>query len=341
MVGKLIVNSLLLLMALVALVPTAAKPNIETPSDTTYPFEFHNNFWLNLHHFLYEQATLRAEAAKVGKPNDAAASLVNQVSSEERRRWESALDYYTKTLITHDLMADGNLVNINNRLSEAEGAGDLNKTQLDTDLRTILESVEPTYRKHWWPQHEQMNRFWIAIVKPMVLQFNQVMINQLTNAFKATWPSKLIQVDVVEYANWAGAYTTIDYAKNQVRVTIASNDPGSQGFAALEAVFHEASHSMVFPRNGRVAEAIARGCKAKNKPTPNGLWHAIIFYTVGEITKRNLARYGVTDYTPVGYRGLYARAWPNFQKPLELYWQPYLEGKIDFDQAVINLINAL
>src|SRR5215210_7050752 len=156
----------------------------------------------------------------------------------------------------------------------------------------------------------------------------------------AIWPTGTIRVEVVEYANWAGAYTTFDDAR-RVHSTIGSMDSGNQSFAALEILFHEASHSMVSPRNGAVAEAIARECKAKNKPIPNGLWHAIIFYTAGEFTKRNLSEYGVSDYVPVGYRGLYARAWPNLQRPLELYWQPYLEGKVDFDKAISNLINAL
>jgi hypothetical protein len=29
------------------------------------------------------------------------------------------------------------------------------------------------------------------------------------------------------------------------------------------------------------------------------------------------------------------------QRPLELYWQPYLEGTVGFDKALSNLINAL
>ena len=90
-----------------------------------------------------------------------------------------------------------------------------------------------------------------------------------------------------------------------------------------------------------MARAIARESRAKNKPIPNDLWHAIIFYTAGEFTRRNLSEYRVSDYIPVAYRGLYARAWPNFQRPLELYWQPYLEGTVDFDKAMSNLINAL
>jgi hypothetical protein len=231
------------------------------------------------------------------------------------------------------------MTTINDQLGESEGATDLSKSGLSGDLIKILESVAPVYRARWWPQHDRDNRFWIAVATPMVQQFSQTLINQLTAAYKAKWPAKLIRVEVVEYANWAGAYTAFDRA-GKVHITM-STDPGNQGFAALELLFHEASHSMVDPNNGAVAAAIARECKAKNKPIPNDLWHAIIFYTVGEFTRRNLSEYRVNDYTPYGYRGLYARAWPNLQRPLELYWQPYLEGTVDFDRAMANLINAL
>jgi hypothetical protein len=314
---------------------STAYQRSETRNESTYPFEFHNGFWINLHHFLYEQALLRKRAASSSQttnPN-------NQLSSEQRQLWDAALDYYVNTMIKRDLLFDEGMVTINDQLGESEGASDLSKSGLSSDLIKILESVAPLYRSLWWPQHERDNRFWIAVVKPMVQQFSQTLIKQLTAAYNAKWPTDLIRVDVVEYANWAGAYTAFDRA-DRVHITL-STDPGNQGFAALELLFHEASHSMVGPRDGAVAQAIARECKAKNKPIPNGLWHAIIFYTAGEFTRRNLSEYRVNDYTPYGYRGLYARAWPNLQRPLELYWQPYLEGKVDFDKAISNLINAL
>ena len=306
---------------------------------STYPFDFHSGLWINLHHFLYEQAFLRKQSATSEQSASSTTGVNTPLTSEQRQQWDSAVDYYTKTMIKRDLLFDREMATINDQLGESEGAPDLTKSGLGSDLIRILEGVAPIYRARWWPQHDRANRFWIAFVTPLVQQFGQTLISQLTAAYKARWPTDLIHVDVVEYANWAGAYTTFDRAE-KVHITM-STDPGNQGFAALELLFHESSHSMVDPRNCAVAEAITRECRAKNKPVPKDLWHAIIFYTAGEVTKRNLSEYGVSDYVPYGYRGLYARAWPNLQRPLELYWQPYLEGKVDFDKAISNLIDAL
>jgi hypothetical protein len=264
---------------------------------------------------------------------------VDQRTPKERQLWDAAVDYYLKNIIKRDLLFDDELVTMNDQLSEAEAARDLSKSGINSEVVKVLESVAPVYRVHWWPQHDRANRFWIAVATPMVQQFSRTLIKQLTTAYQAKWPTDPIRVDVVEYANWAGAYTTFGDGQ-RVHITV-DTDPGNQGFAALELLFHESSHWMVGPRNGAVARAIARESQAQNKPVPDGLWHAIIFYTAGELTRRDLSEYGVPDYTPYAYRGLWARAWPKLQRPLELYWQPYLEGKVDFDKAIANIINAL
>jgi hypothetical protein len=317
---------------------TAPRQN-QTQKEGTYPFEFHSGFWMNLHHFLYEQALLRRRSTGSGQTANKATNPKSQLSAGQQQLWDAALDYYAKMIIKRDLLFDDGMIVINDQLGESEGATDLSKSGLPGDLIKILESVAALYRERWWPEHDRTNHFWIAAVTPLVRQFGRTLINQLTAAYKAKWPAGLVRVEVVEYANWAGAYTTFDRAQ-RVHSTI-STDPGNQGFAALEILFHEASHSMVFPRSGAVAEAIARECQAKNKPVPRDLWHAIIFYTAGEFIRRDLGEYRVNDYTPYAYRGLYARAWPNLQRPLELYWQPYLNGTVDFDKAISNLINAL
>jgi hypothetical protein len=309
------------------------------PTQSVYPFVFHSGFWINLHHFLYEQALLRRQAAQSKQATESVPQPIDQRTPKERQLWDAAVDYYLKNMVKRDLLFDQDLVAMNDQLSESEAVRDLSKSGVNSDVAKVLESVAPVYRVHWWPQHDRANRFWIAVATPMVQQFGRTLINQLTAAYKAKWPTDPIRVDVVEYANWAGAYTTFGDGQH-VHITM-STDPGNQGFAALELLFHEASHWMVGPNNGAVARAIARECKAKNKPIPRDLWHAIIFYTAGEFTRRDLSENRVTDYTPYAYRGLWARAWPNLQRPLELYWQPYLEGKVDFDKAMTNIIDAL
>jgi hypothetical protein len=56
----------------------------------------------------------------------------------------------------------------------------------------------------------------------------------------------------------------------------------------------------------------------------------------------NPAAHGRGSYTPYAYRyGLYARGWSAYQRVLERYWQPYLDGRVEFDTAVARLVSAL
>jgi hypothetical protein len=166
-------------------------------------------------------------------------------------------------------------------------------------------------------------------------------------------------------ANAAGAYTTLD----PLRVTIASTDPRNQDAAALEVLFHEASHGIATP----VEQAIARECRQRDKPIPRDLWHALIFYTTGEVIKpiidpqadapeNNVVQNGTlpggsssdraaeatghtskdAEYTPYAMReGLYQRGWENYLTLLNRYWQPYLEGRATFDDAIAHMASAL
>ena len=62
-------------------------------SESTYPFEFHSGFWINLHHFLYEQALLRKRATNSVQATNSATKANNQLS-----RTAATLEYGTRLL---------------------------------------------------------------------------------------------------------------------------------------------------------------------------------------------------------------------------------------------------
>jgi hypothetical protein len=104
---------------------------------------------------------------------------------------------------------------------------------------------------------------------------------------------------------------------------------------ALELVVHEASHSVGHQITQHVnAEAARQGVK----PLPD-LWHGIIFYTTGELVKRELHKEKDASYQPYAYRfGVYDRGWQTIRAGLERNWQPYLDGKTDFAHALAKLV---
>jgi hypothetical protein len=318
----------------------------QSPEKAPVPvFEFHSGFWTNLHHFLYQQARAHNSPGGAGKeiPLSTAA-----LTADEKHSWAAALDYYSNGFADRDLLFNGDMVLINDRLAEMEACADLSghdgrncASGLRPELIAALERAAPVYRARWWPQHDRTNRAWIASVAPLVRQYGARLAQQLAEAYEATWPSGLLRVDVVNYGGPNGAYTTLEPA----HITISSADPRNQGPAALEIVFHEASHTLA----GAVRDAIARECRQRGKPIPRDLWHALLFYTTGEMVKRALktsvaanGQTATTNYTPYAFRnGLYDRGWSTYERALELYWQPYLDGRADFGNAVARLVSAL
>ncbi|HEV7518751.1 MAG TPA: hypothetical protein VGR07_20835, partial [Thermoanaerobaculia bacterium] len=80
----------------------------------------------------------------------------------------------------------------------------------------------------------------------------------------------------------------------------------------------------------------------RGRPTPENLWHAILFYTVGDATRSALAAGGAPGYVPYAVRnGVYDRGMKGYPPALEIAWQPYLDGKTDFASALRAVIDAL
>jgi len=364
------------LAALMIFAAPASSAQEPEAMDASLPvFEFHSSFWVNLHHFLYHEARARMAVKEAGEsgatktdwPTLRQSNVVTSpLTAEQQRVWDDAIAYYIANYAGKDLLVNIDLILLKDQLGDFEACPELTgKKQPRCDaglpgrIGPVLESVASIYRAHWWADQDRTNRRWVARVAPLVREQGVGLSERLAEIYQTRWPKERIRVDVCAYANAAGAYTTID----PLRVTIASTDPRNQGAEAFEVLFHEASHSIALP----VQAAINRECKQRDKPIPRNLWHALIFYTTGEVLrpimkgqpepakgsaekggdaqkpasqtappappKPNLVPYELRDI-------LTQRGWEEYHLLLVLYWQPYLDGKVSFEDAIAHLISA-
>jgi len=339
-------------------------------------FELHSGFWVNLHHTLYQDARQRTNSPAAHEATDKTSKPTLKVmpgarsplTAAEQKAWDEAVSYYSAHYATQDLLFSTELLLLKNQLGDFEDCDELSGAKkktcdagLSPRLTQILDAAAPVYRAHLWPDHDRANRRWIARVAPLVREQGVGLSERLADIYQTRWPKDKIRVDVSAYANWAGAYTTLD----PLRVTIASLDPRNQGTEALEVLFHEASHGIAEP----VELAINRECRQRDKAIPRDLWHALIFYTTGEVIKPVLdssrpsiaAQHSTestmaptaasTDqdgsvpgggYVPYAIReGLYQRGWDDYLKLLTRFWQPYLDNKTTFDDAIAHMVSSL
>lgn len=277
-------------------------------AETQTTFDFHSNFWVNLHHFLYEQAISKSPA-----PSDS-------------KDWQHALDAYRHDIATHELLTR-DISGINTALSHVGNDQSLKDAGLDQELTETLERAAPVYRAHWWPSHNRANQAWIAAATPLVAKYEAAMKKELSTAFETPWPTEPIYTDVAEYASWAGAYTLL----GPTHITISSTSASNAGPAALETLFHEASHGMI----QKVSDALSAELDSQSKLfARRAFWHAVLFYSAGHFAEQHLE-----GYTQYGIKnGVFERGWPDALPILEKDWKPYLDGKIDLATAVRRLV---
>lgn len=301
-------------------------------------FAFHSGFWINLHHFLYLEALSRGPQRgthPAALTNEDAAALTS-LSPQERSSWNEAVDYYASSVISRDLLFDENMGVIKNQLEDSEDSADLSHLDIPTDLKGALNKAAPIYRKHFWKNHDQENRLWIAQLQPLVDKYGEKLKKSLVNIYGEPWPDQPVRVDVTIYAGQFGAYTT----NGPTRPTISSRDPANQGPAALEIAFHETSHGMI----NKVADAINTAEADVNAHHPKEtfhagkLWHAVLFYTAGEVVAEQ-----IPGYVPYADKnGLWTRALPGPMRPLiEQDWKPHFNGSATLSAAIGKLVSDL
>lgn len=352
------------LVTLGLLLPGRITAASQSYSETPLPvFELHSGFWINLHHTLYYEARQRkaflsrdANTAKSAAPPVKSVLAGKGLTDAEQKAWDDAVAYYMLNYADKDLLFTTELIQMKDQLGDFEDCDELSGHKrkfcdagLPANLTQVLEAAAPVYRRHLWPEHDQANRRWILQVAPLVREQGVGLSERLADIYQTRWPHGKIRVDVVAYANWAGAYTTVD----PLRVTISSLDTRNQGPQALEVLFHEGSHGIA----EAVQRAIIRECRQRDKPIPRDLWHALVFYTTGEVIRTVLTSPSAssaasrgdkgngdpaTGYDTYAFReGLYQRGWKNYLELLQRFWQPYLDGKASFDDAIARMVSSL
>lgn len=290
-------------------------------------FELRNGFWINLHHFL--RGTARRELHPESKPK---VEFVVTLSDEEKESWKEGVEYYKTHFAEKDLIFNSEIWAVKNWFADA-GNETVLRDGPDPKLKEILMKAAPVYRKHWWPEHQRANQEWILVAQRLLDQFGNRIAKRLETAYGKKW--QRLPADVTVEAGWSGAYTT----GNPVHITIASTETKIQDYAALETLFHEASHGW-----GRwIQEETEKIAAKKEQSLPKDFWHALIFHTAGEITSNELEQVGIRDYIPYAeLNKLYDRGWTSARCALEKSWKMHvLNGNQDTQKALDEAIADL
>jgi len=320
-------------VALLALTLCSGTAAAQTPVAEVSQLRLYSSFWQNLHHFLYVSAwatrpiVARAPRLAMPLPPEPVVSL----TPEAKSTWDAAVTYYDRNVASRDLLFDDDLTRVKLALADADDT--LGSVRIDEALRATLLEAAPIYRKYWWSDHDAANRSWIDRVSHQTPTVAGPIIARLTALYGVPWFTTPVRVDVVRAGKSQGAYTSNN---PRPHIVVASGDSSYDGWSGTEMLFHESSHALF--QNVRLA--VDSAAKAANRQ-PRDLWHVVLFYVTGEVTRQQLAKNGI-EYRPYLYAtGLFDRAWPAFRGPVERHVRPFVDEQITLDRMAAELAQAL
>lgn len=321
------------------MVGLAAKGQNQPGSElSTNYFDFQINYWVNLHHFLFQ----RADSSQLQKLNEDGLSFLEigegeleaDLSLSEKRILNEAIQYYRDSLVTKSLRRDLNELRL--WLSEQNESEKISDISFGRNYTEIINKVSPVYRAHYWDLHKSHN---LQILSGHITTIDGIetrVINQMEELSLTPWPdSTKVRVDISVYANWAGAYTT---STPEMNIIISSIDPSKVTSAFVETVLHEGSHLLYLYGESPVRERIFYKSEELEMDFPRNLWHASMFYLCGRATQDALAELEIEHELIMDERNIFCKY--NTQKFREVN-EEYFNRIIDMDEMVEQLLNDL
>jgi hypothetical protein len=288
-------------------------------------FLFYSDPVFNLHDFLVWNTFSR-------EPVEPAADCLAGLPAEQRASFARAREHYK---VFASPTGNRLLLALRYRLA---GFGDFrlaDAAAVEAAL-AVLPPAAPAYKKCWWPAHDARNRRWVTALQPLLAAHEEALTGRLRELYGREL-ARPIPIDVVSYASFSGANSATD----PDHLLISSVEPANAGNAALEVVFHEASHTVFGPGlDGRLWTELDAAAKASGEPLPPDFWHVMLFYTTGGAVKARLAERGVAYEQYLYTQRLFERSWPAYQPSLERLWQPYVDGRTPMAEAVKEIVAA-
>lgn len=290
---------------------------------TTNHFTFHNNKWMNLHHFFYEQAShgqkrkLKDDGVSFINTNDSL--TVERLDNNTREVFLSGISFYKKNVINQPLLIkSGRILKWLQRQPDKKIAD----TTYSSSFTNILNTLEPIYNEYFWEKHKTQNQVLLDRFKNTISANEKYVIQKLENLSGNQW-SKVVRVDITAYGNWAGAYSPASD-----NIVVSSMDPLMHSTLFVEFVFHESSH-LLFDRYSPFRKSLYQISKETNIKYPRNLWHAAMFYLSGLATKEALGNSNIEHRLIMDKKKVFENYYKSqdFKNILETYYNSNIDIK--------------
>lgn len=308
----------------------SARPVLRTPH-----FAFYSDVRVNTHDALV--AAARARLLRQAAPFSAAEqSCLEHLPAAAREGWTRAVDDYatatptaTQRFYTATIAAG---------MLRPDSVTDPADRQFLKPWSVFLSEAVPAYQQCRWPAQDALNRAWIDHVKTLLATYENTLGERLPALFGTPWASLPIRVDVLNGALVpTGANTAGVGDPPAGHILVSSTNPSNQGLAALEVVFHEASHLLSQP-GSPLSAALQKATAGTGATMPPDIVHEVHFFMTGETVRRTFAERGVT-YTPLLFSlKLFT---DRFRDVISGAWSPQVDGTRTVEEAAGDLVRVM
>jgi hypothetical protein len=204
-----------------------------------------NDFWLNLHHYLYVLSRTRRRMPDATQPAVASAPDDERqgrllLTDDERSVWDEAVTEYANGLSQRNSVFQPPLAPMTINLANTGDVTGFPVLSFDAAARDVLEKAATAYRKGWWGRHRVMNEQYLGCLEQQIERDGPAIVQTLTRIYELPWPERPYPTHVVAYANWQGAFSFTGRL-----MVLSSNDNSlNDRWCPLESVFHEAMPSV-------------------------------------------------------------------------------------------------
>ncbi|MTI40824.1 hypothetical protein [Fulvivirga lutimaris] len=308
--------------------------------DSTVYYSFHIDYWVNLHHFLYQ----KAKGSQIAKLQEdglefqdiGESDIYASLSKHQRQQLDNSIKFYAQNLIQKDLLRD--LGEIRVWLQNHKNSHKIKDTLISREYTDILNNASEVYKNTFWPVHKSHNLKVLQKHIDLIKDIESPVIPKIEKLSLNKWPANSkVRIDLTVYGNYAGAYTP---SRPRMNIFISTIDPRALTLSFVETIFHEGSHLLFNyggPWRGGITEIFEQNKLAIDYPIH--LWHASLFYLCGKICKEEFSKKGFDDYIILMFdRNIFSE----YRKDKHLLTlNRYYADKITFAEAITEMLNYL
>ncbi len=253
----------------------------------TSKFDFSINFWVNMHHFLYQESYLHLNHDSSLVTRD----FLQKLNSKEVALFDSTVAFYEHEIHDKHFFFSDHMNAVSNLLTNSKRQLSHSENPDINLLIKQLRNFKKIYHKYLWPQHYVQNKRVLDKNVALIKVLEMPMSSSLSSLFHRNWQAAKIKVNISAYgALIRSSLRNVPYTNlNPTLITMTSSDYLlEQNGLWLELLFHEASHHLVFYNEGLITETIAKVSQEQKLKAPRGLWHAYLFYISGRVTQEKL-----------------------------------------------------